>query len=103
MVELINEEYTTYEWVNNYLRRGVNGILITSKINHNTLFLPANKEIGTEWERAVYQTKDTFGCDGWSTPYFISLHASQYGPDITDENCQGETYRRDPYCIRPVC
>ena len=103
MSELINEEYTTYEWVNNYLHRGVNGALITSKINNNTLFLPANKEIGTEWERSVYLTKDTFAGDGWSTPYCISLYASKYGPDITNETCEGETYRRDPYTVRPVC
>ena len=98
MSELINEEYVTYEWVNNYLHRGVNGALITSKINNNTIFLPANTEIGEDYERAVYLTKNTFG--GW---YCISLYASKYGPDITNETCEGETYRIDPYTIRPVC
>lgn len=98
MAELINEEYVTYEWVNNYLHRGVNGALITSKTNNNTLFLPVNTEIGSEWERAVYHTKDTFD------PYFcISLYANDTGPVITDINCNGETYRRDPYGIRAVC
>jgi len=98
MAELINEEYVTYEWVNNYLHRGVNGALFTSKTNNNTLFLPVNTEIGSEWERAVYHTKDTFDPD-----YCISLYANDTGPEITDINCNGETYRRDPYGIRPVC
>lgn len=95
--ELINKEYTTYEWVYNYLHRGVNGALITSKINNNTLFLPANTEIGEDYERAVYLSNGAF-----VDPYCTSLYANKYGPDITNENCEGETFRRDPYTIRPV-
>ena len=39
--ELFNSSYTTNEWVENYRGTGVNGRLVTSKINGNTLFFPA--------------------------------------------------------------
>lgn len=42
--ELFNSDYTTNEWVTNYEESGVNGLLVTSKINGNVLFFPASGE-----------------------------------------------------------
>lgn len=39
--ELFNNAYTTKEWVTNYQGSGVNGYLVTSKVNGNKLFFPA--------------------------------------------------------------
>lgn len=66
--ELINTEYTTSEWTK---VNDVNGMLITSKSNGNTLFLPAAGSLsGTDnsfeswtgncWSRTVYVTKPEF-------------------------------------------
>jgi len=45
MDELFNDSYTTNEWVTNYKGSGINGILVTSKANGNTLFFPAAGDI----------------------------------------------------------
>jgi len=39
--ELTNTEYVTLKWLENYNDTGINGLLITSKINSNSIFLPA--------------------------------------------------------------
>ena len=39
--ELLNTEYVTNEWVENYNGSGINGRLFTSVSNGNTLFIPA--------------------------------------------------------------
>ena len=39
--ELVNPDYTTMEWTT---RNGVNGMLVTSKTNNNSIFLPAAGE-----------------------------------------------------------
>lgn len=56
--ELINSSFTTTEWTT---QNGVNGRLITSKSNGNSLFLPAAGDdegnegsIGHYWSRSVY-------------------------------------------------
>jgi len=100
-VELINEDYVTTAWTTDYQGSGVKGLLITSKENGNTLFLPANTEIGTEYERAVYQSNATFDQYG-KYSWFITIYSERYGPDITDENCEGEVYRAYGNGIRPV-
>jgi len=48
--ELINEEYTNTLWTT---QNGVNGRLITSKSNNNSIFLPA---AGYNGETAIYET-----------------------------------------------
>lgn len=39
--ELLNTQYVTNEWVENYNDSGVNGCLFTSVSNGNTIFIPA--------------------------------------------------------------
>lgn len=61
--ELINPEYTSIQWVNNYNDiLGINGILITSNINGNQIFLPA---MGLASENSIVLT-GTNGCY-WSS------------------------------------
>ena len=60
--ELINDEYTTWEWTQ---LNGVNGYKVTSKSNGNSIFLPA---AGYRWYDELYSA----GSDGlyWSSSLY---------------------------------
>lgn len=38
---VVNNDHCTWEWQNNYNNTGVQGVLVTSKITNNSIFLPA--------------------------------------------------------------
>jgi hypothetical protein len=69
--ELFNTEYTTHEWVT---RNGINGRLITSRINGNSVFLPAagfyngttlngDGTGGRYWSSSLYSQTDAYYLD----------------------------------------
>lgn len=98
--ELINEDNVTTAWTTDYQGSGVNGLLITSKINDNTLFLPSNMS----WGDGRYHSNATYDQDGGDKWYefYVGLHSTQYGSEVVDENSYGSLYRRDGHGIRPV-
>lgn len=51
--ELLN--FTTYEWIENYNDSNVNGLLLTSKRNKNTLFFPAAGFIDNRTKSLTYK------------------------------------------------
>lgn len=59
--ELVNENFTTIEWT---VLNGVNGILITSQSNNNTIFLPAGG-----YYNGYYRDKGVVG-HYWSSSLF---------------------------------
>lgn len=104
--ELCNSEYTTAIYVANYLNRGVDGILLTSKINNNTLFIPATEGVGTEYQETfIFTNQLSTVTDG---PYrFMSMISDEYEPNFSDNSDDGfvtDYYaNRNNQCkIRPV-
>ena len=67
--ELLDESYTYSTWTT---QNGVDGRLITSKINMKTIFLPA---AGSHWKEDVFRYKP--GSDGG---YWIRLIKTSYNP-----------------------
>ena len=78
--ELINSNYTTSTWTS---QNNVNGLLITSNTNGNSVFLPAADECagsslgesagsyGFYWSRTVYESDPGSACDmSFSDPIF---------------------------------
>ena len=66
--ELFNSSYTTNEWTT---KNGVNGRLVTSKINGNSIFFPAaghgygtslysSGSYGYYWSRSLYSSANVF-------------------------------------------
>ena len=105
LTELINNEYVTTAFTENYLNSGVDGLLITSKTNGNSIFLPYGTEIGTEYNRAVYHSNETFGQYPLDSSYelYCGLYSeSNYGAHIIDKNSIGELRRWYGESIRPV-
>ena len=103
--ELIDENNTSNVWVTNYQNSGVNGLLITSLINNRTIFFPANKEIGTEWERISYQSNTTFGDYPYDGAYegFSDIFAGEnFSVEVRDESTEYTSYRSYGTSIRPV-
>lgn len=95
--ELINSEYTTTEWTT---LNGVYGLLITSKTNSNSIFLPAaggrygtsSNDAGVKgsyWSRTLY-TDESGPCYAWTLLFYSS-------ETITDYYIRGEGR-----CVRPV-
>ncbi len=60
--ELINTDNCTWEWKEDYNNTGVNGHLVTSKYNDNSIFLPAS---GSRGESQL--SNDNFLGDYWSS------------------------------------
>jgi hypothetical protein len=93
--ELINSEYTTTKWTT---LNGVNGRMIVSMSNGNSIFLPAVGEhkltnfvdagsYGYYWSRSLGPNRST-------DAYYLSFHSSSIYTSYT---------RRDfGYCVRPV-
>ena len=67
--ELFNSAYTTNEWVTNYKGSGINGRLVTSKANGNTLFFPA-----AGYFSEGFNSFGSYG-DYWSSSYALSVPA----------------------------
>lgn len=86
---------TTYSFVNNYLNSGVDGLLLTSKINSNTLFLPAtniNTYNSSQYTcRSVYYNKGDL--------LYIPRFSDTYR-DFADDSGSGNEGMY--YAIRPV-
>ena len=95
--ELINSEYTTTEWTT---LNGVDGLLITSKTNSNSIFLPAaggrygtsSNDAGVKgsyWSRTL-DTDENGPCYAWTLLFYSSKTITDY-------------YMRDEgRCVRPV-
>lgn len=90
--ELLNRTYCTWTWVTNYRGTGVNGRLVTSKQNGNSIFFPAagwrwNNELryvgvgGTFWGATVNGHGNVSGIHfdaGWHKYY----HYRYYGQSV---------------------
>ncbi len=66
--ELFNSSYTTNEWVTNYKGSGMDGILVTSKVNGNTLFFPAAGVFDSSFDKY-----------GWYGSYWLSSYSDAEG------------------------
>ena len=85
--ELINSSYTTTEWTT---QNGVNGRLITSKSNGNSIFLPAagyrsNSSLiyagsgGAYWSRTLNESDPGYALDlGFDSSYISSYDSYRY-------------------------
>ena len=101
-IELANTENTTATLVKNYLKRGADGILFTSKTNGNSLFFPVNHEIGTEWGSV-----ELFTCelDSMYDPWRFIMHIGDATgtPSYLDECVDNyDSFRFESNFIRPV-
>lgn len=94
--ELVNSEYTTTEWVTNYQGSGVNGRLITSKSNGNSVFFPANGYVGGSQLSDVgsYGGYWSASLDSAQSAYKLSFSSS--GVDVDDDD------RYYGYAVRAV-
>ena len=93
--ELINSEYTTAEWTT---QGGVNGRLITSKSNGNSIFLPA---AGCRWDTSLGYA----GSDGhyWSRSLYTRYSDGAYYLYFGSGGIVGnDNYRVDGQSVRPV-
>lgn len=95
--ELCSE--TTNEWVTNYQGSGINGRLFTSKVNGNTLFIPAS---GGRWDTSVY--RQGYGADLWSSSLYAAGPGSAWvlyfdSDGILPGNGDGRHYG---FCVRGV-
>jgi hypothetical protein len=102
-IELANTENTTATLVKNYLNRGADGILFTSKTNGNSLFFPANHGIGTEWATVeLFTCKLDAGYDPWRFVMYIGDATGE--PSYLDECVDDyDSFRFESNFIRPVC
>ena len=95
--ELIDN--TNSVWVSNYHNSGINGRQFTSKINGNTIFIPASgRRLGPSFS---YQGND---CDIWGSS--LGSSSSRYGSDLyfTSENIEVTGVPRDAgLAVRGVC
>jgi hypothetical protein len=93
--ELRNTNYTTWAWTT---QNGVKGYKVTSKVNGNSIFLPA---AGYRYDSDL----DGAGSDGyyWSSSLYTlsSARAFYLGFDSDDVYCYGNG-RRDGQSVRPV-
>lgn len=93
-VELFNSSYTTNEWTT---KNGVNGRLVTSKINSNSIFFPAaGNGNGTSLSNA--------GSDGlyWSRSLGSSANGYYLGFSSSGVNPQGSSFRFYGFSVRAV-
>ena len=93
--ELINSSYTTTEWTT---QNGVNGRLITSKSNGNSIFLPA---AGYRYDSSLYDAGSYGGC--WSRTLYESYPYCAwdlyFGSGISTNGSSG---RCNGLSVRPV-
>ena len=96
--ELFNSSYTTNEWVTNYNGvSGLNGRLVTSKKNNNTLFFPAAG--GYNGTSLNYRGSNGFY---WSSSFYSSTNARNLNFNSSNVNPQNNNERRYGFSVRPV-
>ena len=95
--ELINSEYTTHSYVTNYLDSGVDGLLITSNSNGNSIFLPSIVDGEHIWYNA-YHCINLCDYDG-DCCYTLLFY---YNGKVTTDDEFYTQYRCYGSCIRPV-
>lgn len=94
--ELVNSSYTNQSWTT---INGRPGWLITSKINGNTLFLPANGSFYGGTQRFDYDTAGTF----WSsTISSLSGYALRLHVNTSALSTDNQSPRYQGFFIRPV-
>lgn len=105
-LELCDSNNTSAIFVQNYLNRGINGILFTSVANNNTLFFPVTDDYGDGYPRIALYTneQDNYGI----FKFYVYVGQNPTGsPDFSDTTDTGfvtdeSSYRAFSYCIRPV-
>lgn len=98
MCELMEDGYTTTKWTTS---NGVSGLLVTSKLNGRSIFLPAGgAKSGDKWGatggRGFYWTRTLKSKENW---YARDLNFAQY--DVTISNDE-DSQRKYGYSVRPV-
>ncbi len=86
-------ENTTVSYVENYLGKGANGMLLTSNINSNTIFFPVNNN--GEWGRFKLLACDLMYTDGpyvWFSGYWCDIDESKTPIWDDYENCRWYIY-----------
>ena len=104
LIELVNENYTTVQWVSRYT--GVNGMLVTSKINGKRIFLRAagdrvenNNLVGAN-DRGRYWSRKLVPEPSTRSSYASCLEFSLY---LNSLNTTIMSSKRDVgHCVRPV-
>ena len=93
--ELKNDSYTTWDWIT---RDGVRGYKVTSKINGNSIFLPAaGCRDDSDWDDA-----GSYGC-GWSSSLSADdSDGAYYLYFDSDFVSSGRNYRYYGQSVRPV-
>ena len=94
--EQIKELFDNCDWVRKTIN-GINGYLVTSKINGNVIFFPASGGgSGTTWSN-----RGAYGYY-WSSSWNSARNARSlsFGSDGVDP--QGTHYRFDGFAVRPV-
>lgn len=83
--ELFNSAYTTFLFETNYQGSGINGVLVTSKSNGNTLFFPESGYfIGGFYGFSEYGRYWTSSCFDNEKAYYLNI---ENGDDVyTEEN-----------------
>lgn len=95
--ELIDSANTTHTYVTNYLDSGVDGLLITSKTNSNSIFLPSIVDGETVWYNAYHTTI----LDEYFNSECVTLQFFDDGDVTTDDEFRTQP-RVYPSCIRPI-
>lgn len=91
-IELVNN--CTADWVS---INGVNGYLLTSSLNGNSIFIPA----AGFYPGATLQNNNLAG-SYWAQGYVSELNAKRLFFSSTQINPQSNSERRDGFSIRPV-
>lgn len=92
--ELFNSAYTTNEWVTNYKGSGMNGRLVTSKANGNTLFFPAAGyflEGFYDFGSCGYYWSSSYG--NGESAYLLDFHSGDVFPDDSNGRYGGYSVR----------
>jgi hypothetical protein len=81
----------SWKWTN---KNGMNGYKVTSKINSNSIFLPASGGMGMGyyWSSSL---RIDYQCGAWNL-WFTQWEVSTHGLSFSAWRCNG-------YSIRPVC
>ncbi|MCQ2324043.1 MAG: hypothetical protein MJZ53_04235 [Paludibacteraceae bacterium] len=97
--ELQNKDNCTWEWKTNYNGTDVNGYLVTSKKNHNSIFLPASGYREDSSLRYV----GSFGYYWSSSLHMGFSDCAGYLYIRTDDVAWRSSLRNYGHSVRPVC
>ena len=95
--ELRNTDNCTWEWKTNYNGTNVNGYLVTSKKNGNSIFLPAS---GYRYDSSVYNV-GSLGFYWSSSLHEYTYHA--FGLSFYLDYVYWNYFRDYGLSVRPVC